>query len=46
MELKEYMAPEMEVILLKMESIVCASDGNSDEIDDVPTTPGGHEPNW
>ena len=47
MDMKEYMAPEMEVIELKYQAMLCVSgDSGSTDTPEVPTEPGGHEPNW
>ena len=41
MELKEYMAPEMEVLLLKMESMICLSGDGDEEEEEAPGDMGG-----
>ena len=45
MEMKKYMTPELEAIDLEVRKMLCASDGNT-ETPEIPTEPGGHEPNW
>ena len=41
MDLKEYMAPEMEVIALKMQGMLAASFDNEDDDDDNSGISGG-----
>ena len=41
----EYMAPEMEVIKIEYNKMLCASTGDS-ETPDVPTTPSDEEPKF
>ncbi len=42
---KAYMTPELEAVEIEVRKMLCASDGNT-ETPEIPTEPGGHEPNW
>lgn len=44
MDMKEYMAPEMEVIELKMQASLMVISGNDDDDDDPMSGGGGLDP--